>query len=270
MLSRVISGLVMAVGIVYVLLGLPWWAFGIVIVLAAAAGSNEYIRMARPDSSSGERARFTLITTCVASTPLLQTLSPKIDHIMVLALGFFALVLARLARPLPIEEALAKLSLELCGLLYLGLTMPLILNLRTLPNGGWWVLLSMVVTFSSDTGGYFAGRFLGRHKLYPAVSPKKTIEGAVGGILAAVGGAYLVAQNVDGFSQLTLLHCLMIGGLGACLAIIGDLAESLMKRAFGVKDSGNLIPGHGGILDRIDGLLFCGPFIWMCWQVMFS
>ena len=148
--------------------------------------------------------------------------------------------------------------------------MPLILSLRTLPNGGWWVLLSMIVTFSSDTGGYFAGRFLGRNKLYPTVSPKKTIEGAVGGILAAIGGTYLVSQYVDGFSQLTPLHCLMVGGLGACLAIIGDLAESLMKRAFGVKDSGNLIPGHGGILDRIDGLLFCGPFIWICWRVMFS
>ena len=92
MLSRIISGLVMAVGIVYVLLGLPWWAFGIVIVLAAAAGSNEYIRMARPNSSSGERLRFMVVTTCVASAPLLQTVSPKIDHIMVLAIGFFALV----------------------------------------------------------------------------------------------------------------------------------------------------------------------------------
>jgi phosphatidate cytidylyltransferase len=151
---------------------------------------------------------------------------------------------------------------------YLGVTLPLVLQLRDHPNGGWLVLLTMVITFGSDTGAYFAGRFLGRHKLYPSVSPKKTIEGAIGGIMASIGGTFLIAHYVDGMSFLTPLHCVLLGGVGACFAVTGDLVESLMKRAFGVKDSGQLIPGHGGLLDRIDGLVFCGPFVWLYLRII--
>ncbi|MEE2757050.1 MAG: phosphatidate cytidylyltransferase [Myxococcota bacterium] len=270
MLSRIISGVVLAVGIVLVLLKSPWWGFGIVIGVAAALGSNEYIRMARPMSGAGERGIFIIISTLVACAPMITRFVPTLDHTTLLTIGFVVLMTVRLANPKPIEDALNRAALDVCGLMYLGVTFPLIFDLRAQTNDGWLVLLAMVITFASDTGGYFAGRFLGKNKLYPTVSPKKTIEGAIGGIIAAVGGTYLLSTNIDSLAILTPMHCVAIGGLGACMAIIGDLVESLMKRAFGVKDSGALIPGHGGILDRIDGLLFCGPFVWIYLRICFQ
>ena len=86
--------------------------------------------------------------------------------------------------------------------------------------------------------------------------------------MGAIGGTFLMANYVESLSFITPIHCVILGGLGACFAIVGDLTESLMKRAFGVKDSGQLIPGHGGMLDRIDGLLFCGPFVWLYLKVL--
>ena len=270
MLSRIISGVVLAVGIVLVLLKSPWWGFGIVIGVAAILGSNEYIRMARPTSSIHERMIFIAVVTLVSCAPMLTRYVPTLNHSTLMTIGFVILMIVRLADPKPIEDALNKAALDVCGLMYLGVTFPLIFDLRAQTDDGWLVLLAMVITFSSDTGGYFAGRLLGKHKLYPTVSPKKTIEGAVGGLIAAIGGTYILSTSIDSLAILTPLHCVIIGGLGACMAIIGDLVESLMKRAFGVKDSGSLIPGHGGILDRIDGLLFCGPFVWIYLRIFVS
>ncbi|MEZ4465465.1 MAG: phosphatidate cytidylyltransferase [bacterium] len=127
-------------------------------------------------------------------------------------------------------------------------------------EGGWVVVLVMAITFGGDIGGYFAGRFLGRHKLYPTVSPKKTVEGAVGGLALGVGGALLARATFPGLGGLTVVDCLVLGIGGVTFGILGDLVESLIKRACGAKDSGTLIPGHGGLLDRIDALLFAGPF----------
>ncbi len=123
------------------------------------------------------------------------------------------------------------------------------------------MLLAIGVTFGNDTGAYFAGRGLGRHKLYPKVSPAKTVEGAVGGLVASLLIMFVVRATVAPW--LTVGDCLVVGLPAAVLGPIGDLVESLMKRAAGVKDSGHLIPGHGGMLDRIDALLFVGAWIYV-------
>ena len=261
MLSRVISGVVLAVSIFSILLVCPPWGFHLVVVLAALIGAHEYSKMSRPDAELWERWVFIGMCTAVVVWPLAQHVLPGYSHGIALSIGFFAMALLRLARPLPIETAMQRLSLDISGMLYLGATFPFILLLRDRPAGEWFVLLSMIITFMSDTGAYFSGRFLGKHKLYPVVSPKKTIEGAVGGMIAATGSAYLFVSQVDAL-DFSLADCLVMGIVGSLFAIVGDLVESLMKRAFGVKDSGNLIPGHGGILDRVDALIFCVPFLW--------
>ena len=122
-------------------------------------------------------------------------------------------------------------------------------------------MLAIALTFSNDTGAYFAGRGLGRHKLYPAVSPAKTVEGAVGGMLA--GLLVLLGARATFVPWLTIGDCLLAALPAGVLGPIGDLVESLIKRAFGVKDSGRLIPGHGGILDRIDALLFVSAWLYV-------
>jgi phosphatidate cytidylyltransferase len=125
--------------------------------------------------------------------------------------------------------------------------------------GPAWVALAIAVTFGNDTGAYFSGRALGRHKLAPTISPGKTVEGAIGGLVASL--LIVVVARALFMPELTLRDCVMIGLPAAIVGPAGDLIESLLKRAFGAKDSGRLLPGHGGILDRIDALLFVGAYV---------
>jgi phosphatidate cytidylyltransferase len=144
---------------------------------------------------------------------------------------------------------------------YAGLCLSAVVALRAMPGtaAAAWILVALVVTWGNDTGGYFAGRFLGRHKLYPMVSPAKTWEGFAGGMVASILGCFLVRWLV--WQELTPIDCLVVGGVAGILGPVGDLSESMLKRAFGVKDSGKIMPGHGGLYDRVDALLFNAPWV---------
>ena len=130
----------------------------------------------------------------------------------------------------------------------------------------WNIVLIILCAWASDSGGYIFGRLFGRHKLTPKISPKKTVEGAVGAIFASVGASAILAYCVDIFipeitvNYLTLVIYTFIGGF---CAMFGDLVASLIKRNFGVKDFGNIIPGHGGFMDRFDSVLFVAPFMYV-------
>jgi len=146
----------------------------------------------------------------------------------------------------------------LLGTLYVGLIVYIYL-LRTL-NGGWtWVSFMLATTWSSDTLAYFTGRLFGRHRLSPALSPKKTVEGALGGVAGSIlaAGIYYYA---DPFAP--LLRLVVLGLLVGVAALFGDLVESAFKRQAGVKDASDLIPGHGGMLDRFDSMLFTAPLVY--------
>jgi phosphatidate cytidylyltransferase len=147
------------------------------------------------------------------------------------------------------------------GCLYAGLGLAPIAALRVGPAGLQWVISALVVTWGNDTCAYFAGRLLGRHKLHPAVSPNKTWEGFAGGAVGSVAGMF-IARAVA-FPGLSTTDCWALGLLGAVLGPLGDLCESMLKRAHGVKDSGTIIPGHGGLLDRVDALLFNAPAVYL-------
>jgi phosphatidate cytidylyltransferase len=127
--------------------------------------------------------------------------------------------------------------------------------------GGDVVLLALLLAWLGDTGAYFAGRFLGNRKLYPAVSPKKTWAGAFGGVAGSVVAA--AAMKTLRLDSLSWIDVVLIGVPGSILGQLGDLVESLIKRSVGVKDSGSLLPGHGGMLDRIDAVLFIGPYVYL-------
>jgi phosphatidate cytidylyltransferase len=162
------------------------------------------------------------------------------------------------ARDLPL--ATARLGMSIFGILYVG-GLVVALPLLRREHGAWWVMVVFVVTFANDTGAYFAGRALGRHKLAPTISPGKTVEGAIGGLLMGVFA--LSVQRVFFFPGLTIFDVVVIGVAAGILGPAGDLTESMLKRAVGAKDSGRLIPGHGGILDRIDALLFVGAYVFL-------
>lgn len=158
------------------------------------------------------------------------------------------------------HRLLTDLSHSLVGIFYVSFLFSFWPKIRELPLGVYWIFLVFLIPWLSDTAAYFMGKSFGKHKLSEAISPHKTIEGAVGGILAALLGVAL--YKILLFKELTWLDCLLLGIIGSVFSQVGDLFESFLKRAFNVKDSGIIIPGHGGILDRFDGVLFCGPFLY--------
>ena len=148
----------------------------------------------------------------------------------------------------------------LIGIFYVGLLLSHLTLIRGLPLGKQWVFFTLAVTFMGDTASYYGGTYFGRHKLYPRISPGKTIEGSLWGFAGNICGALIFRECFLG--QLAIYHCLILAvGLGI-MGQVGDLCESMIKRSSGVKDSGSLLPGHGGILDRIDSILFSAPFLY--------
>jgi phosphatidate cytidylyltransferase len=135
-------------------------------------------------------------------------------------------------------------------------------RMRAIPgeDGADLLLLVLVCVICTDVAAYYVGSNFGKHRMAPRLSPKKSWEGAAGGLLASVGVAVLA--NFWFFQRLPLGHAIAIGLILGVVAILGDLSESLVKRAAGVKDSSSLIPGHGGLLDRVDSLLFAGPVLY--------
>ncbi len=147
------------------------------------------------------------------------------------------------------------------GLVYIPLAFSFVVQVRRLDHGLAWLFLILAVTWMGDTGAYFAGRAAGRHKLFERVSPKKTWEGAAGGMLAAV--LTVCAFKLWWLPSLTWGHAVALGIVLDTMGVLGDLVESMFKRSFGVKDSGWIMPGHGGLLDRVDSLLFTAPTAWI-------
>jgi len=150
----------------------------------------------------------------------------------------------------------------IAGILYIGWLLSHLVALRDLDSGRNWVFLVLFVTWVSDTTAFLVGRGLGRHKLAPAISPGKTWEGTIGGICGGIAVSTLFFTPTPLQLPLTSGQAILLGALTSILGQVGDLVESLLKRNLGVKDSGNLMPGHGGILDRIDSLIFAGIVVY--------
>jgi phosphatidate cytidylyltransferase len=227
---------------------------------------------------------LTLLLIAVGSIALLElyrlSFQPRLNRLLVgIGMTAFVLVLARshfslalmellIAMVLivavavsfqsgPIDRRLKDTLIILFGVFYVGITLSTAVSTRSLPSGEFLILFLAVVTWAGDTGAYYAGTLWGKHLLMPSISPKKTVEGLFGGLVLALATALLAQQWFA--SQLSLLDSLILGILLTGTGLLGDLFESLIKRRTGVKDSGGILPGHGGMLDRLDSLLFTAP-----------
>ncbi|MGC4000825.1 MAG: phosphatidate cytidylyltransferase [Anaeromyxobacter sp.] len=167
-----------------------------------------------------------------------------------------------LFRDAPLEQAPRSIAGVSLAWLYCGLLLATLVGLRSYGVG--WVILAFVATWANDTFAYFAGHAFGRHKLFERISPKKTWEGFAGGAAGSVVGALVTRLLFPELAVISVPAAVVIGAGAAVLGPMGDLAESMVKRAAGVKDSGKIIPGHGGLLDRIDALLFVSPWVYLC------
>jgi phosphatidate cytidylyltransferase len=154
----------------------------------------------------------------------------------------------------------------IAGIVYVGFGLSFLGLVRRDLGEPDLIVLILLIAWVGDTGAYFAGRFLGKKKLYEAVSPKKTWAGAWGGIAGSLLGAVFVKLVL--LDALTWVDVVVVALIGSVLGQVGDLAESLIKRAVGVKDSGSLLPGHGGMLDRIDAVLFIAPWVYVYFALL--
>ena len=225
-----------------------------ICLLATILALVEYTGLTMPDRPLAERAGIVLVG-CGLFLGL--TSRPELGVAWLLA-SVLASALVLLPRATDPPAAWTRMAQAGFGVFYVGgllAALPL-LHARM---GSAWVALAIAVTFGNDTGAYFIGRAFGRHKLAPVISPGKTVEGAVGGLAASLGVTFAARGLL--MPELTVRDCAMIGVPSAIVGPAGDLVESLLKRAAGVKDSGKLLPGHGGILDRIDALLFVGAYV---------
>lgn len=177
-----------------------------------------------------------------------------ISGIGLLFIGFSLLFLFRIRT---IETAARDVALALLAFLYIPFLLMHLVLLRQTPFGIQWLIVIMLIVMTNDSAAYYSGSAFGKHRLYPLVSPKKSIEGAIGGLLGSLVGTMLAKFTF--FPQLTFTDAAVTAIVVGMVGQAGDLFESLLKRSFGVKDSGTLIPGHGGVLDRLDSILFAAP-----------
>lgn len=250
---RIYTILVLAPLLYAVIRYLPPLAFSGVVILGGGLALFEFYRLC-----FGDRGHFWLIgigltgfTALILGTHWPGLIVPTLLAILVCTMS------VPLLSPSPLEQSLRDGAMTVFGVLYLGLTLGMLSMTRLLPQGEWLIFFLLLVTWASDTGAYYVGTLYGRHRLAPTISPKKTFEGLVGGAIGAILVAYVARWwFFPGFSG---LDCLFLGILLTITGLWGDLTESAMKRSVGMKDSGGILPGHGGMLDRLDSLLFTAP-----------
>lgn len=262
LLVRVLTAVVGAPIILALLYLAPPVAFFALTTLVTIVGAWELFGMSHPHDRGGRVAGVVLAVVVAALVYFFGDDRRVLLTIAALApiVGLFV-TLARLG---DMATAGLRAMAIAFGPLYVALPITLLAVMRRDVggnDGAGFVVLSLLLAWFADTGGYFAGRFLGKHKLYEAVSPKKTVEGAIGGLAAAVFGACLASLWF--LRSLPIAHAIPLAIVAGAAGQAGDLGESLLKRSTGVKDSGAILPGHGGILDRIDALLVTGTFTYL-------
>ncbi|MEA3279041.1 MAG: phosphatidate cytidylyltransferase [Thermodesulfobacteriota bacterium] len=242
--------------------------FAALIVIVAILSLGEYFRIAlndsvktkAPTSKAQSPNRFYLKISAFIIGPVIilaafNNLFDVIIALVVLDLIISSLYLLRKFRSDPL--ALEAIARQVIGIIYIPLFLSCLVLIRNGSDGVKWVFFLLLLVFACDTGAYYIGTYMGRRKLCPSISPGKTVEGSIGGIAASLG-AGLIFKNFF-LPQMPwgsiMLFCLSIAVVGQ----VGDLFESALKRSANVKDSGAILPGHGGILDRIDALLFAAP-----------
>jgi phosphatidate cytidylyltransferase len=255
------------------LFGLPailWggWFFFLVVAFFLTAAAWEYAQMFR---SMGYRVSPWLVSGAAFWLYTLRSFSEEsaASWLSFLTLAFLAYYLMRYERGDP--QSAFDYAISIAGVIYLGWIGAYLYLLRALPLGGWWIMLVLPIVWLADSGAYNIGARFGKHHLSPRLSPGKTWEGFVAGLFTAIlAGAFLAwAYSTFGPLQLTLWQGAALGLMLGLLTPLGDLGESLFKRQAGVKDSGQLFPGHGGAFDRIDSWLWAGVISYFCIRYFF-
>ncbi|MDO8567392.1 MAG: phosphatidate cytidylyltransferase [Dehalococcoidales bacterium] len=272
MRQRIITSLVavpLLVAAVWYNHSFPW--FTVFIALWGGLAALEFYRLVKmPPQLTYFGMVWTLLFILSRDADLLNTIRPYFEPSLLapfLLTSAITFSLIGLLIRKPKEQAFNSWSWTMAGILYTGWLLSYLVALRGVDNGRNWVLLALFATFASDTAAFFVGRTWGRIKLEPSISPAKTWEGSVAGIIGAIIISCLFTLATPFQVNMALWQAIILGLLVSIFGQLGDLVESLFKRNMGVKDSGKLIPGHGGLLDRMDSVVFAGVLVYyyMLW-----
>ena len=249
---------IIAVPILILLVGPgPRWLFYSVICAASLAGLLEYYTVTAAHLTKSVRWITCILTVSLFAAIYLRQI--MLVPAIILLWALIPMTLFMLADPR--GQSTEDLGNALLGPVYVALPLALLILIDLRPKGPTWIFFLLTVIFASDTGAFYFGKLLGKHKLYEAVSPNKTWEGAIGGMVSSIMAAFFFLR-LFGPCRPDLKAAILV--IILCLAgQVGDLCESMLKRNHAVKDSGHILPGHGGILDRIDGLLFAIPVLYV-------
>ncbi len=247
------------------------WVVGAVALIAGAVCMYEFVGMALPESRRSTFPLMLVLGVPIFAASAVSTSRARLpawanpEHGSPLLITILAAVVLSAAWFLftaKTTEGLAdRWARFLLGLLYVPLLLGLFPAFRALDGGRGWLWVPLFASWGGDIGGYFVGRAFGKNKMLPLISPKKTWEGFFGGVALAV--VVLIAFKLLFFDQMSFLDCIVLGVLCDLGGVFGDLLESMLKRTYGVKDSGTIMPGHGGLLDRIDSTLLAVPVAYL-------
>jgi phosphatidate cytidylyltransferase len=253
--KRVVTAIVLIPVIYSVVRYLPPLYFLLFVAACVLIGQYEfyrfYYRAFNIFSLLGLIFGFALLLSFYAEGNSAGAKGVVLSAIVLLVLTGFLLLKAN------VRDALTGASVIVFGVLYMAWPFGHLISLRYLINGQRLIFFILIVTWGVDTGAYYTGRLFGRHKLSPHISPGKTVEGAVGGVVSAVGAAFFAGWLF--LPELSVNHTVFMGVIFGVVSQIGDLSESMLKRSAGVKDSGHILPAHGGMLDRVDSLIYTIP-----------
>lgn len=239
----------------------PAWGFFLLVFPAAVIGSWELFAMTHAGDKVAQGVGM-IISAAASAAVYFGAHDLRVVFTVLIAVPLLG-PLVTLWRLGSIETAGFRAFALGFGPLFVAVPLTLLAVLRRDmgSDGASYVVLTLMFAWWGDTGGYFAGRFLGKHKLYPAVSPKKTVEGSIGGLAGSVLGA--LCAHFWYLPSISLAHAVPLAIVAGAFGQAGDLGESLIKRSTGVKDSGAIVPGHGGILDRVDALIFSTVIVYL-------
>lgn len=261
-LARVLTGLTLIVAVYLVVFHSPRLIFFLLVLAAIFLSLREFYQLVIPEAAFLGKLVGTLLALGMAVLIYLDQYSLAVN---ILALGIILLATINMAGSGDLMAALVNTGLIVLGTLYAGLLLTFLIVIRNSNQGQELVFLVFLLTWAQDVAAFFAGRAWGSRKLYPRLSPGKTWEGFLAGLL--LSALLAVASQPFLVRELSLLVRLFLGlGVGL-IGPLGDLFESMVKRSAGAKDSGRLLPGHGGLLDRLDSLLFSAPFAYLYLRV---
>ena len=236
----------------------------LLVSVVAISAMREYLRIIFKNDEGSISNIIKIISYTVSITLIISAgLGSWEVMFLILAMNLMALsifVLSRFAGNHAIFDIIAK---QVLGIVYIPVSLSMLVFIKELDGGTFWIIWLLIIIFANDTGAFYAGTFFGKRALSPNISPNKTIEGSMGGVAASMVTGFIFCQIF--FNDLSLaLLAIPVSFMLAVAGQIGDLFESAMKRSSNIKDSGRILPGHGGMLDRIDGLLLAIPVLYVC------